>query len=222
MSALRVLHVDDEPDIREVVELALGLDPEMSVRSCGSGQDGLTAANEWTPDLILLDVMMPVMDGPATLANLRGQPETAGIPVVFMTARAQPRELEHFVSLGAEGVIAKPFDPMTLAASVRNYAGGVEASIAGRRENFIKRARANAEQLVEHRLALGDPEAAAAALGRIRTLAHSIAGGAGIFGLAEMSGDASVLETAAIERIEGKAADVEAALDALVARIENT
>jgi CheY-like chemotaxis protein len=222
MSALRVLHVDDEPDIREVVELALGLDPEVTVRSCGSGRDGLETAAEWSPDLILLDVMMPGMDGPTTLFNLRSRPATAGIPVVFMTARAQPRELEHFVSLGAEGVIAKPFDPMTLAASVRNYAGGVEASIAGWRKNFVKRAHANAEQLKEHRAALGEPEAAAAALERIRHISHSIAGGAGIFGLAAMSADASVLESAAIDRIEGKAGDVEAALDALVARIETT
>ena len=117
MSARRVLHVDDEPDIREVVELSLGLDPDLTVRSCGSGGDGLAAAAAWAPDLILLDVMMPMMDGPTTLTHLRQNPRTADIPVVFMTARAQPRELEHFVSLGAEGVIAKPFDPMTLAAA---------------------------------------------------------------------------------------------------------
>jgi two-component system OmpR family response regulator len=120
MTAVRVLHVDDEPDIREVVELSLSLDPDLTVRSCGSGGDALTAAAIWSPDLILLDVMMPMMDGPTTLTHLRQSPRTADIPVVFMTARAQPRELEHFVSLGAEGVIAKPFDPMTLAAAVRN------------------------------------------------------------------------------------------------------
>src|ERR1700710_2245642 len=73
------------------------------------------------PDIILLDVMMPVMDGAATLARLRANPVTAGIPVVFMTARAQSRELDLFRSLGAVGVIPKPFNPMTLAASVRAY-----------------------------------------------------------------------------------------------------
>jgi len=220
MSALRVLHVDDEPDIREVVELALGLDPEMSVRSCSSGRAGLEAAAEWPPDIILLDVMMPMMDGPTTLSHLRQQPNTAGIPVVFMTARAQPRELEHFVSLGAEGVIAKPFDPMTLAAAVRNYAGGIEASIAGRRESFIKRVRANAEQLIEQRAELRTSESKAA-LERIRTVAHSIAGGAGIFGFAEMSAEGLVLEAVAIDLLEGKAADIETALDTLVASIRN-
>jgi CheY-like chemotaxis protein len=120
MSTYRVLQIDDEPDILEIVAASLGLDPEFEVRSCGSGADGLTAAAQWQPDLILLDVMMPVMDGTATLKHLQEDPRTAGIPVVFMTARAQTRELDHFKSLGAEGVIVKPFDPMTLAASLRN------------------------------------------------------------------------------------------------------
>jgi CheY-like chemotaxis protein len=133
MSALRVLHVDDEPDIREVVALSLGLDPALTVRCCGSGRDAITLAAEWSPNLILLDVMMPIMDGPTTLSHLRHSPKTAGIPVVFMTARAQRRELEHFISLGAEGVIAKPFDPMTLASAVRGYVGGARRGVtAGR------------------------------------------------------------------------------------------
>jgi CheY-like chemotaxis protein len=119
MTSLRILHVDDEPDIREVVELSLGLDPAFSVRSCASGADALAMAAEWSPDMILCDVMMPVMDGPATLARLRECPHTVNTPVVFMTARAQTRELEYFKSLGAIGVIPKPFDPMTLANAVR-------------------------------------------------------------------------------------------------------
>ena len=120
MSFLRVLHIDDEPDIRAVVALSLGLDSEFEVRSCASGKNGLAAAGECPPDIILLDVMMPVMDGPETLRHLRENPKTADIPVVFVTACAQTREVEHFKSLGAAGVIAKPFDPMTFAASVRD------------------------------------------------------------------------------------------------------
>jgi len=119
MSSLRVLHVDDEPDIREIVAASLGLDPEFELRDCDSGAEALTAAAAWRPDLILLDVMMPVMDGPSTLRHLRENPQTVDIPVVFMTARAQTRELDHYKSLGAAGVIVKPFDPMTLAACVR-------------------------------------------------------------------------------------------------------
>ena len=122
MTAVRVLHVDDEPDIREVVGISLGFDPDFVMRSCSSGLEALTVAVDWPPDIILLDVMMPTMDGPTTLARLRNNPGTASIPVVFMTARAQSRELDFFRSLGAAGVIPKPFDPMTLAASVRSYA----------------------------------------------------------------------------------------------------
>jgi CheY-like chemotaxis protein len=121
MSSYRVLQIDDEPDILEIVAASLSLDSEFEVRGCGSGADGLTAAAQWRPDLILLDVMMPVMDGPATLGHLRENPKTADIPVVFMTARMQTRELERFKSLGAEGVITKPFDPITLAALVRSH-----------------------------------------------------------------------------------------------------
>ena len=91
MTSLRVLHIDDEPDIREVVELSLGLDPAFSVRSCASGSDALATVADWSPDIILCDVMMPVMDGPATLLRLRECPQTVNTPVVFMTARAQTR-----------------------------------------------------------------------------------------------------------------------------------
>jgi CheY-like chemotaxis protein len=120
MSSFRVLQIDDESDILDIVAVALSLDPEFDVRGCNSGARGLAAAARWRPDLILLDVMMPVMDGPATLKRLREDPQTAGIPVFFMTARAQTREIDHFKSLGAAGVIVKPFDPMTLAASLRS------------------------------------------------------------------------------------------------------
>ena len=121
MTDIRILLVDDEPDIRTVVDVSLGLDREFSTRDCASGADALVTAAEWSPSLILLDVMMPLMDGPATLENLRKNPQTANIPVVFLTARAQTDEIERYISLGARGVLAKPFDPMTLAAAVRNY-----------------------------------------------------------------------------------------------------
>ncbi len=121
MATLRVLHVDDEPDICSVVEIALSLDPDIATVSCESGAEALLAAAACPPDLILLDVMMPSMDGPATFERLRENPRTANIPVVFITARAQTRELAHYKALGAIGVIAKPFDPQTLAATIREF-----------------------------------------------------------------------------------------------------
>lgn len=121
MARLRVLYIDDEPDIREVVELSLGLDPSLSVRSCASGKEALALAPDWAPDIILCDVVMPGMDGPATLSRMRQCPQIAGTPFVFMTSRAQAHEIEHFKSLGAAGIILKPFDPMTLAQAVRSH-----------------------------------------------------------------------------------------------------
>lgn len=117
----RLLYVDDEDDIREVAVMSLELDPDFEVRACVSGAEMLSVAPEWRPDLILLDVMMPLMDGPTAFRNLREQPEGRHIPVVFITARTQPREVDELMKLGASGVIAKPFDPMTLANEVREY-----------------------------------------------------------------------------------------------------
>ncbi|GGD84698.1 response regulator [Tsuneonella deserti] len=116
---IRVLYVDDEPDIREIAEMALSLDPEFDVRVAASGAEALAQAAEWQPDLVLLDVMMPEMDGPAVLTRLRQDPATAAIRVAFVTARAQRSEIQNFITLDAVGVIAKPFDPITLAAQVR-------------------------------------------------------------------------------------------------------
>ncbi len=116
---LRVLYVDDEPDIREIVALSLSLDPGIAAETAPSGAAALARARTGGLDLILLDVMMPEMDGPTTLAHLRADPATADIPVAFVTARTQGHEVAHFRGLGAVGVVAKPFDPMTLAADVR-------------------------------------------------------------------------------------------------------
>ena len=114
-----VLYVDDEPDIREIVALALGLDGTLAVRTCESGVSAIAAALERLPDLVLLDVMMPDLDGPATLARFRAEPTLASVPVVFVTAKTMPSELQRFGALGAAGVISKPFDPMRLLEQVR-------------------------------------------------------------------------------------------------------
>ncbi len=116
---LRVLYVDDEPDIREIVALSLSLDPDLAAETAASGAEALERAAAGGLDLILLDVMMPDMDGPSILARLRADPATSAIPVAFVTARTQAHEVEHFRRLGAVGVVAKPFDPMTLAKDVR-------------------------------------------------------------------------------------------------------
>lgn len=122
---LNVLHVDDEPDIREVAAFALEMDPEMTVRSVASGREALDVLGSDAPiDVILLDVMMPELDGPGTLERLRQLPGHAETPVIFMTARAQSHELDRFLSLAAIAVIIKPFDPMALGQQLRDHLAG--------------------------------------------------------------------------------------------------
>ena len=121
MGKLQVLYVDDEPDIREIAGFALGLDPELEVRSAPSGIEALALLGEgtWRPDAVLLDVMMPGLDGPGTLDALRRLYGYETAPVVFIPARAQTEEQSRFLALGAVGVITKPFNPMTLASDFR-------------------------------------------------------------------------------------------------------
>jgi two-component system OmpR family response regulator len=113
-----LLYVDDESDIREIVEMALGLIDNLRVHTSASGELALGLIPTLKPDLILLDVMMPVMDGPTVFGRMRANPDHPKCPVIFVTAKALPREIAHYRELGAAGVIAKPFDPMELGRQV--------------------------------------------------------------------------------------------------------
>jgi CheY-like chemotaxis protein len=118
---LNLMHVDDEPDIREVAAFAFELDPDIAVASYASGAEALARLDAGTrPDVVLLDVMMPSLDGPGVLAALRELDGMDRTPVIFMTARVQSDEVERLKQIGAIGVIVKPFDPMTLARQVRD------------------------------------------------------------------------------------------------------
>jgi len=103
--------------------MCLQLNDNFEVQECASGMDALQVARDWQPDLVLLDVMMPEMDGPMTRIALRDDPATTHIPVVFVTARTQPSEVERLLELDVTGVIAKPFDPMSLAEQVSTLMG---------------------------------------------------------------------------------------------------
>ncbi len=114
-----MLCVEDDPDIRTLIELALRDVGGLEVRACGSGPQALELLPRLNPDVILLDVMMPEMDGMETCERIRSTTDKPP-PVIFMTAKVQPREVERYMALGAIGVIAKPFDPMRLATEVRH------------------------------------------------------------------------------------------------------
>ncbi len=114
----RVVVVDDDADIREIATLSLEMMHGWEVVAVASGAEAVEVVGRVEPDAVLLDVMMPGQDGPATLAALRAQPGTRDVPVVFLTAKAQVRERAELESLGAAGVLAKPFDPMTLGSDL--------------------------------------------------------------------------------------------------------
>ncbi|MDB5930384.1 MAG: response regulator [Polaromonas sp.] len=120
----RILYVEDQPDIRLVAKMALEVVGKFTVIACASGQEALEAAPSASADLLLLDVMMPGMDGPSTLQALRELPATAHTPVVFMTAKVQAAEVALYKSMGALEVISKPFDPMQLATQLRQIWAG--------------------------------------------------------------------------------------------------
>jgi CheY-like chemotaxis protein len=116
----KILYVEDDADIQSVARIALEVVGGFTLRSCGSGKEAIEpASSEFAPDLMLLDVMMPEMDGPTTLSHLRAMPGLEKTPVIFMTAKVQAIEVAYYKSLGAIGVIAKPFDPMQLASQIR-------------------------------------------------------------------------------------------------------
>ncbi|MDR3726255.1 MAG: response regulator [Terracidiphilus sp.] len=119
----RILIIDDEDDIREVAALSLETVAGWDVTTASSGALGLQRAVEYQPDAILLDVMMPGMDGPSTFRELRKNPATAHIPVLLLTAKVQSTDQRRFADLGVNAVLFKPFDPLTLSTQIAGVLG---------------------------------------------------------------------------------------------------
>lgn len=116
--ALRILLIEDDPDIQKMVRLSLMYQGGHQVTVASSGREGLALVELEQPDLVLLDMMMPVMDGHETCIALKANPATAAIPVVFLSARVQQSEIQKGRELGAIGYLVKPFDPMMLASQL--------------------------------------------------------------------------------------------------------
>ncbi|APE44246.1 hypothetical protein BOO69_13190 [Sulfitobacter alexandrii] len=117
---LKLIHVEDDADIREIAKMSLDLAGDFEVVQCDCGEDALEKVQDYTPDVILLDMMMPGMTGRQTLEEMRKLPHLADVPAIFMTARAQHAEIEELRNVGAADVISKPFDPMSLADQIKN------------------------------------------------------------------------------------------------------
>jgi two-component system, OmpR family, alkaline phosphatase synthesis response regulator PhoP len=116
----QLLMIDDEDDIREVAKLSLQLTEGWTVTTANGGAAGTALALSMEPDVILLDVMMPELDGPTTLLALQGEDATKSIPVIFLTAKVQAADRQRFLQLGVRGIISKPFDPLTLGKQIKD------------------------------------------------------------------------------------------------------
>lgn len=121
----KILHIEDDSDILEISLMVLESIGGFTVEQCTSGKESLAKAPEFLPDLILLDVMMPEMNGPETLEALRQIPEIANTPIIFMTAKVQPEEVEKYLSHGAIAVITKPFNSLTLSDEIIEIWNGI-------------------------------------------------------------------------------------------------
>jgi CheY-like chemotaxis protein len=221
VESFRILHVDDDPLMRDVVEIALGFDAQFVVMSCAGGEEALAAVPGWAPELIILDVAMPDMDGPAVLARLRENPDTEKIPVIFITARITAAERERLLALGAAAVIAKPFYPVKLAETVRRHMLTIRLATAG--YNFTQRLRDDATTLAAFRDKLRNGADSTFVPDEFQSFVHKLAGAAGIFNYPAVSTQAAALEEAIIERRTGRGAtaNVETNLNALLTTIEN-
>jgi CheY-like chemotaxis protein len=208
-----VLYVDDDPDICEVVQATLCLISALDVYTAGSGEAAIALACELRPDLILMDVMMPGLDGPATLKRMREITPINEIPVIFLTAKVLPAEVAHLFQLGAIGVIGKPFDPLKLGDEIlglwkgSNAARGtsamseesahVEAEVTSLANGFLVRTKDDIHRLRKllDRAGNGDRMV----LKESERIAHSIHGAGAIFGFPNVSEAAG-----AIERLVGE------------------
>lgn len=119
----RILVVDDDEAIRDVVRTGLEVVAGWTVQLATNGSDALTMCAADPPDAVLLDVMMPTMDGPSTFGRLQDEPRTRSVPVIFLTAKVQPAERLQYEGLGVAGVLAKPFDPLTLPDQISGLLG---------------------------------------------------------------------------------------------------
>ena len=226
----RILYVEDDPDIREVARLALEVVGGLTILACESGEDALARLSGFAPDLLLLDVMMPGMDGPTLLGRLRQTVAGRDLPAIFMTAKMQPDEVAALEHIGAVGVIPKPFDPMRLTEEVRaiwsaHQAGRPDATSDDPRKatidqtvnrlalRFFHKLPARIAEIGELRAILKSAATDRQTLAELHRKVHSLTGTASTFGFAAVADAARSLERALLHLLGTDAAPDSARLD---------
>ncbi|MFC0241663.1 response regulator [Rhodopseudomonas telluris] len=217
----RILHIDDDPAMLKIVAAVLSVDPTLETKGCLSGEEGVRAAAEWLPDLILSDVSMPGVNGFELLERLRNRASTMGIPVVFTTSRSRLDHIEQFVSRGVSGVIAKPFNLRELVSNVRRYldlAVADQGNVELPEISIDRRLQDDKSSLREFRCAFvaGDTSVP------MRDVVHKLVGVAGLYGYEAISEAAACLERELDSFARGLATrtDVLFRLDALLGQLD--
>lgn len=222
----RILQIDDDLAMRNIVVATLSRESAFSVISCGTGEEGLAIAATWMPHLILCDVVMPGMQGPAVLQRLRQNTATSDIPVIFTTARTQPFDIAELTMLGAADVIAKPFKLKTLTQTIRDHlhingtAPDDGCTLSEEPYDFAERLRSDVATLEGlRRTLISDSSAVPDGL---KTCVHNLAGAAGVYEFQSVSLAASAVEDTIIEQHVSQCApqQVEDALEKLLACIK--
>jgi CheY-like chemotaxis protein len=200
MTVRKILLVDDDADIRLVGSVALRRTSGWEVSEAGAGVEALTRIAEERPDVVLLDVMMPDIDGLATLARIRSDPANADLPVIFLTARAQKTEIESYLDRGADGVIPKPFDISTLANEILRIVDArgepeveAEEAMAPLRESYRKRLPELVAGLDASLSGALPP--ARECIEAARELAHRLKGTTGSYGFDAVSAELAQIES---------------------------
>jgi diguanylate cyclase (GGDEF)-like protein len=235
-SLKQILVVEDDPDIQKIIRLALETVGGFKATVTGSGQEALAALDRCQPDLLLLDVMMPGMDGPTTLGQIRQHSEYRNTPAIFLTAKAQTHEVAHLLALGAIAVIAKPFDPMGLAAEIRQHwrhsraaepppatepepEFSLEASIEALRQEFIAEIPQRIEDIARLWQELQAGRAKLADLQELIRLIHSLAGTSRTYGFDSLGLQAKEIEKALQAHLDQGSLPGTDAQQALVAQL---
>jgi diguanylate cyclase (GGDEF)-like protein len=215
---MKVLVTDDDPDSRELVRLTLAMHGIQVIEATG-GQECLKVAAEQKPDAIILDVMMPFMDGPTTLTALRANPATASIPVILLTASVMPSEVRRLESLGARAVVAKPFEPFSLPARVQEILGTANRPVprgprpapsatddmADLRAQFVRRSEAKIETAARLLAQMRQPPPDPQHLQDLMRFFHSLAGVGTSFGFPQVTALAKEGELECLALIHDKA-----------------